>query len=55
MANKFSDYNRMLPSDKSGTPHFHQFGELTAEKRFLFANKIIDMKSTLGCKIKLRK
>ncbi len=27
-------YRRILPSDKSATPHFHQFGELTAERRF---------------------
>ena len=25
-----------LPSDNSTMPHFHQFGELTAERRFLF-------------------
>ena len=31
----------LLPSDKSATPHFHQFGELTAEKRFLF--DLLDM------------
>ena len=28
----------ILPSDKSATRHFYQFGELTAERRFLFAN-----------------
>jgi len=31
----------ILPSDKRGTHHFHQFGELTAEKRFLFGIKVV--------------
>ena len=30
------DFCIILPSDKSATPHFHQFGELTAERRFLY-------------------
>ena len=30
----------LLPSDKSAMPHFHQFGELTAEKRFFNSNLI---------------
>ena len=38
---KIRDFYIILPSDKSATPHFHQFGELTAEKRFLFAWKLI--------------
>ena len=40
MANKFTNNYRILPSDKSGTPHFHQFGELAAEKRFFNSNLI---------------
>ena len=28
-------YEIVLPSDKHDTPHFHQFGELSAERRFL--------------------
>jgi len=39
MANKFTDYYIILPSDKRDTPRFYQFGELTAEERFLFVNK----------------
>ena len=33
---KIRDFYIILPSDKSSTPHFHQFGELTAERRFLY-------------------
>jgi len=32
---KKSEFLTIQPSDKSATPHFHQFGELIAEKRFL--------------------
>jgi hypothetical protein len=33
---------KVLPSDKRGTPHFHQFGELTAEKRFFCKHEHFD-------------
>ena len=36
---KIRDFYIILPSDKSTTPHFHQFGELTAEKRFQTVDK----------------
>ena len=37
---KVFHFSIFLPSDKSGTPHFHQFGELAAEKRFFNSNLI---------------
>ena len=53
----------LLPSDKTSTPHFHQFGELTAERRFLFAfgsifrtnSTIDDYKIELIYSIKVRR